>query len=303
MKFRYLFLASLIAILCQGQVVKNYNQSTNSVNINLEEGTLTIVPITDNAVRIKFYKNDEEPVPELIFTLSIQVPEFQVFDLLSTLEVKGKKIIVTVDKQNGKLTFADQSGKVFLSEKAGSRKLMPDSVMGEPCFLAEQSFESPDDEFILGLGQFQDGHYNIRQVSRRLTQVNSQIAIPFIYSNRGYGLLWHQYGLTDYNPADNYIALEKQKQSDDNTQMVEVTTTSGTKSISQNQSLYQGKFIVPKDGLYSVFLNLGNMDNRQYVVIDGKPCIDQSNFFGGKEEVSYHEYSDEKDSYVYQNYD
>jgi len=93
-------------------------------------------------------------------------------------------------------------------------------------------------------------------------------------------LLWHQYGLTDFNPADNFIALEKQEQStSDNSQMAEVTTTSGTQKVSQNQSLYQGKFNVTKDGEYSIFLDLGDMGNRHFVAIDGKPCIDQSNMW------------------------
>ena len=64
---------------------------------------------------------------------------------------------------------------------------------------------------IFGLGQFRDGQYNLKNITRRLTQVNSQIAIPFIYSSKGYGLLWHQYGLTDFNPADNFISLEQQQ--------------------------------------------------------------------------------------------
>jgi alpha-D-xyloside xylohydrolase len=152
--------------------------------------------------------------------------------------------------------------------------------MGEPCFLAEQSFESPDDEYLFGLGQFQDGHYNLRNVTRRLTQVNSQISIPFIYSSKGYGLLWHQYGLTDFNPADSFVTLEKQEQSGINkNQSAEVTTTSGTQKVSQDQSLYTGEFNVPEDGVYSIFLDLGNMDNRQFVVIDDEPCIDITNFW------------------------
>ena len=166
-----------------------------------------------------------------------------------------------------------------LAEKAGTRKLSPGSVNDEPCFTAEQSFESPADEFIFGLGQFQDGHYNLRGVSRRLTQVNSQIAIPFIYSSKGYGLLWHQYGLTDFNPADNFVTLEKQEQPAGNSQTADVTTTAGTQRRSQNQSFYSGKFNVPKDGEYSIFLDLGDMGNRHYVVIDGKPCLDQSNMW------------------------
>ncbi len=280
MKYKYFLIIIFFPVLCQGQVVKSFKQAADRVDITLSDGTLSIYPITNNAVRIRFFKEAEVRVPELIFTSSIPVPPFYVSDSPSKLKVTGKNIVAEVDKQTGKLSFADNSGKIFLSEKAETRKLLPDSIMGQSCYLAEQSFESPAGEYLFGLGQFQDGHYNIRNVSRRLTQVNSQISIPFIYSNKGYGLLWHQYGLTDFNPADNFILLEKQKQSSpDNNQATEVTTTSGTQKVSQNQSLYLGKFNVPVTGVYSIFLDLGDMGNRQLVVIDGKPCIDQTNMW------------------------
>ena len=280
MKLKLLVIVSLFPLLCHGQAVKYFRQMSDRVNITLSEGTLTINPLTGNAVRIKFYKKTEGNLPEFVFTSKVEHPGFQVFDSPSKLEIKAKNIIVSLDKQTGKLSFADNAGKVFLSEKAGARKLAPDSIQGEPCFFVEQSFESPADESIFGLGQFQDGQYNLKNVARRLTQVNTQIAIPFIYSSKGYGLLWHQYGLTDFNPADNFIALEKQEQSNaGNNQTAEVTTTSGTQKISQHQSLYQGKFYVSENGIYSIFLDLGDMGNRQYVVIDGKPCIDQSNMW------------------------
>ena len=279
MKLKYFLLISFFPFLCNGQVVKSYEQKDDQVTVVLTEGTLGICPLTDNAVRIRFYKDTVINLPEFIFTSDVPTPGFQVADLPSKLEIRLKNIIVSLDKQNGNLSFSGNSGEIFLNEKPGSRKLSPGSIMGEKCYLAEQSFESSAEEYIFGLGQFQDGHYNLKGVSRRLTQVNSQIAIPFIYSDKGYGLLWHQYGLTDFNPADNYIALEKQEQTVGNNQMAEVTTTSGTQKISQNQSLYVGKFTVPQDGEYSIFLDLGDMGNRQYVAIDGEPCIDQTNWW------------------------
>jgi len=270
----------LFPVFCQRQVVKGFIQQTDKIDVKLSDGTLSIYPLKESAVRIKFYINAELWAPELIFTSSMPTPQFQVSDSFSKIEMKTKKMIVSIDKETGNLSFADYSGKIFLNEKTGSRKLIPDSVMGEPCYVAEQSFESPNDEYLFGLGQFQDGHYNLKGVSRRLTQVNSQIAIPFIYSSKGHGLLWHQYGLTDFNPADNLITLKKHEQSATGVnQVAEVTTTSGTQKISQRQSLYTGKFTIPEEGVYSIFLDLGDMDNRQYVVIDGKPCIDQSNFW------------------------
>jgi len=280
MKLKFLLIASLFPLLSQGQVVKSFKQFPDRVNVTLPDGTLSILPLNENSVRVKFYKVSEGNLPELIFTSGVAVPDFQVVDSSAKLEIKVKKMIVSLDKLTGKLSYADNTGKVFLSEKEGSRKLTPDSIQGEPCFEVEQSFESPADEYIFGLGQFQDGQYNLKNIARRLTQVNTQIAIPFIYSSKGYGLLWHQYGLTDFNPTDNFVTLEKQQQSvTGNNQMAEVTTTSGTQKVSQNQSLYQGKFEVSKDGEYSIFLDLGDMGNRQYVIIDGKPCIDQSNMW------------------------
>jgi alpha-D-xyloside xylohydrolase len=269
----------LLPLFCNAQAVKSFNQTKECVTIVFDEGKLDIQPFTDNAARIKFYKGTEEKLPELVFTEKQNATDFNVADSPSKVEVKCKSISILVDKQTGKVSFADKAGKIIASETAGSRKLIPGNVQGEPCFMAEQSFESPADEFIFGLGQFQDGHYNIKGISRRLTQVNSQIAIPFIYSSKGYGLLWHQYGLTDFNPTDNFVTLVKQEKQAESEKMVEVTTTAGTQKVAQNQSFYKGKFSVPTDGEYSIFMDLGDMGNRHFVVIDGKPCLDQSNMW------------------------
>ena len=158
----------LFTSICLGQELKSYKQLKNRIDVPLSGGILSMYPLTDNAVRIKFSKNPNIRLPELVFTSRIRTPQFSVSDAPSRLELKGKDIIVIIDKQHGTLSFADNSGKVFLSEKAGARKLSPDTDLGEPCFIAEQSFESQKDEYIYGLGQFQDGHYNLKNITRRL---------------------------------------------------------------------------------------------------------------------------------------
>jgi alpha-D-xyloside xylohydrolase len=274
------FIISLLLALYGCQAKLTYRQVSNGINIAMPEGTMGIYPVSDNAVRIKFINEKETTVPEFVLSSEYAIPEFRISETSSKILVRAKSIHVLVDRKTGRISFSDPSGKIFLCEKAGTRKLIPGTVMGESCYLAEQSFESPADEYIFGLGQFQDGHYNLRGISRRLTQVNSQIAIPFIYSNRGYGLLWHQYGLTDFNPADNFITLEKQEHSTSgDNQIGEVTTTSGTQKVSHEQTVYIGGFNVPTDGEYSIFLDLGDMGNRHLVVIDGEPCIDQANWW------------------------
>ncbi|WP_243348390.1 TIM-barrel domain-containing protein [Parabacteroides sp. FAFU027] len=279
MKKKILLLTFLLPAICFAQAVKSFTQYKKGVVVTLSEGTLALNPLTENSVRVKFYKGAEDNLQELVFTSNAPTPAFKVQESATAVEVKVAKISVSVDKQSGKLSFFDATGKPLVNESAGSRKLEPGTIQGEPCFMAEQTFDSPAGEAIFGLGQFQDGHYNLRGVARRLTQVNTQISIPFIYSSRGYGLLWHQYGLTDFNPTDNAIALNKQEQATTGNQEAEVTTTAGTQKVSQNQSLYNGKFSVPQNGEYSLFLDLGDMGNRHFVAIDGKPVVDQSNMW------------------------
>jgi alpha-D-xyloside xylohydrolase len=52
--------------------------------------------------------------------------------------------------------------------------------------------------------------------------------------------------LTDFNPTDNFVTLVKQEKPAESEKLVEVTTTAGTQKVSQNQSLYTGKFSVPQ---------------------------------------------------------
>ena len=63
MKLRILLIIILLPILCIGQQVKNYKQTTTGVNVVLIDGSLNILPLADNAVRIKFYKDEKIKLP------------------------------------------------------------------------------------------------------------------------------------------------------------------------------------------------------------------------------------------------
>jgi alpha-D-xyloside xylohydrolase len=280
MKHNFILLILVILTAACGQKSEKYKLLDDRLTIQLDEGLLNIIPLSDDAIRIQLEKEPVKEEKELILVNQLPVPKFKFSDTDGKLRLSTKSMTVSFDKESGAIYFADKTGKIFLSEKPGSRKMSPDSVMGEACFLAEQSFYSTDDEFLFGLGQFQDGHYNLRNVSRKLIQVNSQIAIPFLYSSRGYGILWHQYGLTEFNPADNLIPLAKNEaSSDENQEEVSTTSESCAQIVSRRQSLYTGKFTVDKNGEYSIMLDLGDMENRHLLVIDDTAVIDQTNLW------------------------
>ncbi len=266
----------LLPTILFSQTYVKYTSQKDRLSIELSEGVMNIIPLSEKAIRVQWSKGMQEE-QEFVLVNKLPVPAFKILEAGNKLKLSTTAITVSFDTQTGAIDYSDNKGKVFLSEKAGSRKLQPDSIGGQACFVAEQSFDSPNDEHLFGLGQFQDGHYNLRNITRKLTQVNTQIAIPFLYSSRGYGILWHQYGLTEFNPSDNLITLTKKDTASGEGGTVEVTTTSGTQRVNRQQALYTGKVNVPKDGDYTMMLDLGNMESRHLLVIDGTPYIDQSN--------------------------
>jgi len=279
MRSTVLSLLLLVPALVFGQSYKRYERKTDRLSIGLTEGILDLIPLSERVVRVRWIKAGVGEEREFVFERKTATPKFKHLETPSQLRLQMPMLTVVFNKSTGSLDFLNKEGKIFLSEKAGSRKLSPDKINGEACYVAEQSFSSPEDEHLLGLGQFQDGNFNLRNVSRKLTQVNSQIAIPFLYSSRNYGILWHQYGLTYFNPADQEVSLVKDERAAGSMGDVEVTTTSGTQRVLQQQSVYNGKFSLDRDGEYSIMLDLGNMDNRHLVIIDGVAQIDQSNLW------------------------
>jgi len=210
----------------------------DGISLALPQGTLFLKPLNDNTVRVTFSEQETHLRPEWVLTTATKTPTFTVKQNRRQATLTLKDLKVEANLETGHLAFFDGRGRLLLLEKPGSRVFKPTTLQGEPCAFVEQTFVSPPDEHLFGLGQFQDGHFNLRTISRRLTQVNSQIAIPFLLSSKGYGMLWHQYRLTDYNPADETIALTKRQKATENEQLADVTTTAGTRRVAQNQAVY-----------------------------------------------------------------
>ena len=251
---------------CSGSIVK----------IDTPQGELTLTSLNDNAVRVQMSGNLQTPeLQELIYVQKARGPKFKINDTDAGKVYSLKGIAVSYDTGNDILTFCDKSGNVILKES--SRSLKESSVSGVPCYDVTQSFESPADEHLYGTGQFQDGFLNIRALPRRLTQVNSQIAVPMVLSSKGYGLLWNNYGLTDFNPLPNTIEL-RPVQTDSDGMMVNATGTQGNRREMRFNSVFEQTLDVPEDGTYALLLDMGqSMSRKQYLSIDGDVVIDITN--------------------------
>ncbi len=253
-------------------------QTPSGVEIETEACLLAIRPITASAMRVRCTKGAPDESPSIVLLKQPSAPAFKVSQDTTSVVVATSKMQAIFDRQSGALRFTDEAGKTFLSEIPGTRRLTPATVQGEPTFAAEQDFLSPPGEHLFGSGEFQDGFLDIRDLPRRLTQVNSQIAIPFLLSSRGYGILWHNYGLTDLNPADERVVLTPSSTGKETT--ADVTTSEGTKREVRRQGNFAGTMEIPRSGRYAFMLDVGQkMARRWHVEIDGKVVIDFSNFW------------------------
>ena len=52
-------------------------------------------------------------------------------------------------------------------------------------------FQAPENEKLFGMGQYQNGRFDLKNSTLPLFQENKQVSIPYVISSRGYGFFWH----------------------------------------------------------------------------------------------------------------
>lgn len=278
-KSNFLF-AALVLLVCIGgacghkdnqMAVLSWSEEKGKICIRLLEETMFITPMKENAVRVQIQQNSGGKLPELVYVDTCFNVNYSLKETQNGIHVRTPKMEVVVDKKSGKLLFLDEDGESVLTE--AKRNLSLSSIQGVETYLSEQGFESPDDEYLFGLGQFQDGYLNVRGLTRRLTQVNTQISIPFLLSNKGYGILWNNYGLTDFNPSTDSVKLDKTEFSGERT-IVDVTSTEGTVQETRLVKKYVSSLNIPEAGKYSILLDVGQkMAKRHHLQIDSVDVI------------------------------
>ena len=221
------------------------------------QGRFTVRKMGGNAVRIRYTQTDSRTgnLPEWIYVDNGDGED-------NGLEVKADEatgIVTIVDKKHGTAFTATRhqtaNGGVALT------------------------IASPEDECLFGLGQFQDGETNLRGLSRRLTQVNTQISVPMMLSSKGWGLLWNNYGLTELNPGKDSVRLERQAGSGE-TEVVDVTSTEGGKKEVRQRNIFAATIDIAEEGDYALLLDVGQkMARRHNLCVDGETVVEMQNLW------------------------
>ena len=240
--------------------------SATAQTFSLGKGQLKVEPLAENAVRIRYTEgnsqvSDSQDLPEWVY--------------ISNDQQQKSKTQLSVNVDGDRVVVKDKAGREVF--KATGHSLTRSQVAGQTTNEARLAFSSPEDESLFGLGQFQDGYNDIRGLIRRLTQVNTQISIPMLLSSKGYGILWNNYGLVDFNPADRSVELVRGAATG-NREVVNVTSTEGGRREVRERNIYEAAIDIEESGDYSLMLDVGQkMARRHNLSIDGQTVIEMQN--------------------------
>ncbi|HWD38787.1 MAG TPA: TIM-barrel domain-containing protein [Fimbriimonas sp.] len=192
---RLLWFVGLIVVTATAEA------QSSSILVKLPTGVLHVKPWSRNVVRVTFSKN--QAIPQDRIPAVIAAP--QQFESRKTaagndVTLATGQLNVRVDRRTGIVHFLDSAGHA-LCEEAACGTLQPVTLPGpvpESSFRSEQKFRLAPDESYYGLGQHQDGLLDYRGTSVLLSQKNMEVAVPFLVSSKGYGILWN-------NPAKTVV--------------------------------------------------------------------------------------------------
>ncbi|HEX9047145.1 MAG TPA: TIM-barrel domain-containing protein [Verrucomicrobiae bacterium] len=108
------------------------------------------------------------------------------------------KLHIHIALATGAVSFSDTNEQVILAEEPGGRTMTPAIVQGDQTFHVRQEWKPNPGEALYGLGQQQLGLMNLKGYDLDLWQYNGTVAIPFLVSSRGYGILWDNTSFTRF---------------------------------------------------------------------------------------------------------
>ena len=152
-------------------------------------------------------KKFADPESLIIIPAQEQTP-FTVAQNGDTVTVATSSVKANVLASTGEVWFTDVEGNMILREETGGGKSFePIEVEGTHGYSFRQVFDSPADEAFYGLGQHQADEFNYKGKNEELFQYNTKVSVPFIVSNKGYGVLMDSYSMMRFGNPEDYKQL------------------------------------------------------------------------------------------------
>ncbi|PQV48999.1 alpha-D-xyloside xylohydrolase [Jejuia pallidilutea] len=278
--FIHLVALTFLLVSCQTQFKHEFDKSDNGVTIQQDSTIINIEVINESIIHINKMRLGDKPstLPDYVTVLKPQKVNWEVIDAEDVLTISTDSLNVLVNA-NGVIEYQTKDSLNLVSETNELTYIKPNSEKNK----VSQAFLAGD-EALYGLGQFQSGIMNWKNVPIRLQQYNQEIAVPFLVSTKGYGIYWHNYSLTDFNKPKNEIEFDSAEtvSTEKNNKEASVegekedVAAHITKTEAERKNIRETTFTPTKTGEYTFLAlsdNGGRMRGEIKVTIDGDDII------------------------------
>lgn len=202
-----------------------YSIYDTHLHISTDKGIIKVYPYTQDIIRILYTLKDVETAQNSLGIIANQKEiSWQVEETSTSLLLKTDKLIIDILKETCAITYKDSDDNLLLREpkydgkvldpfssyktlldddteveKIGTADGIKETIVNarkefdRTLYHGKLSFEWQEDESLYGLGQQEEGVLNLRGHRQYVYQANKKIAMPFLISSKGYGLLLDTY--------------------------------------------------------------------------------------------------------------
>jgi len=249
-------IASVVGCNCA-----NFQKMPDGILISLNQSspeavrTIRLQVVNNDIIHITASPSKKLPEIQSLITAYVKTQQsgWHVFEKNGTVVLETATMKAFVSLKTGEIKFTDLRGNVILQEQRGGGKTFkPIEVEGKSGYTFRQVFESPADEAFYGLGQHQSDEFNYKGKNEELFQYNTKVSIPFIVSNKNYGVLWDNYSFSRFGDPRPYANLDQFKLFDKNGKEGGLTATYMSDKTSKNISLERTESTVDYENIQTI---------------------------------------------------
>lgn len=227
----------------KSRAIRRIYEKDRALFLESEQGLIRIWPQTDRIIRVSytengtFPENQGEEYEDLSGKESSAVLTWSVGQ---EILVRTEGLTVRVNRETGSVIYEETNGTLLLAEADHASKQVEEFPYFRPVdgeartaeirtadgvkqkvletareydrmlYHTRLSLKFREDEVLFGLGQAQEGVWNLRGTTQYLHQANMKIAIPVLLSGEGYAILLSTQGsaIFEDDPYGSYLYTE-----------------------------------------------------------------------------------------------
>ena len=226
-----LFVTAALILGAMGAQAADFVQNGNFLTVQLKQhqnfgpSQVRLQVVNDQIIRVQATAEQSfRSKQSLIIVPQNSKAQYKVEEQGDDLIITTAAMRAVLNEATGQITFYDLKDQVLLKEVAQGGKTfkpftVPDREIGVDIAKVPEAqkhgwswralFDSPDNEAFYGLGQHQSEELNMKGKNEDLFQYNTKVSVPFVISNKNYGILWDSYSYSRWGNPDDYLQLNR----------------------------------------------------------------------------------------------